>query len=161
MRAELNHFVALDAAGADIGIVRRIEHGPERGWWLWSDDSRPPRAAAQHPAIRHDRNPRRGGEGARGTLAALPALLQDRGLTHVIRAADLRLLWRGPETRKLRTGAALIDPNAIRRPFYCLSPPGARILPVPAHVRLRFHLLGDACAALLMSCDSRGPRLDS
>ena len=36
MRAELNHFVALDAAGADIGIVRRIEHGPERGWWLWS-----------------------------------------------------------------------------------------------------------------------------
>ena len=33
-------------------------------------DPRAPREAAQHAAIRHERNPPRGGEGARGTLAA-------------------------------------------------------------------------------------------
>ena len=35
MKGVENHFVALDRKGKDIGVVKWIESGPDKGW-LWS-----------------------------------------------------------------------------------------------------------------------------
>ena len=35
MKGVENHFVALDGDGEDIGVVKWIESGPDKGW-LWS-----------------------------------------------------------------------------------------------------------------------------
>ena len=35
LKVEEQCFIALDVDGHDIGIVRRIEHGRERGEWQW------------------------------------------------------------------------------------------------------------------------------
>ena len=35
LKDEVQYFIALDADGHDIGIVRRVEHGRESGEWQW------------------------------------------------------------------------------------------------------------------------------
>ena len=35
MQCVENHFVAVDGKGKDIGVVKWIESGPDKGW-LWS-----------------------------------------------------------------------------------------------------------------------------
>ena len=36
LKVEPDHFLALDEAGADIGVVRLVESGPEPCVWLWA-----------------------------------------------------------------------------------------------------------------------------
>ena len=36
IRAGDRHFLALDEAREPIGVVRRVEGGPDDGRWLWS-----------------------------------------------------------------------------------------------------------------------------
>ena len=70
---ERDHFLALDREFI-VGVVRLIMHGPRGRPLAVVDDASASRSAAQRAALRRDRNPQRGGKGARGMSAGAPAL---------------------------------------------------------------------------------------
>ena len=80
LKNDPDNFLALDADGTEIGLVKWVETGPDHGWFWSTTRRRAPGPAFRRPTFGQCATRWTGGAGAGRLLRGVPGVLSDRGV---------------------------------------------------------------------------------